>query len=634
MLIPASYKANNEPASRGVSPVGQEQAESMGKQPDGDNTNGKALKQTSYISLHNKNLPSNDANNNCNNNNSNNDCVDEDEEMALSDGDQFGLVDDADDDEEEQRTCKPKRRSVPQGDEMGAKLKHELTKYKQELKEYNETTKDLEKKYMKINFELSEMQQKHGQFASRRCPSPEMELPSETDGDVDGGLLDSYCPSSTSMDSVLTVTGRHGKNVFCSNSSFMTVLAVPNSSDTIQTAPTSLGKRKDHRHQSKLRSQPAGYGQQVLGRGHARRAQRSAAEEQENDPSFKKMYHVLKDVINTQQDHKKNYGYDLDSGEFSQLYSTIKDLKNEQVQFRNIIRHQQERISDYHTRCVKAQEIMKTQKHEIDKLHENNQQLESSIYHDIDTLRSKIDSKLKSVAQLPMLMREEHTKYENVLRENCLMAEKLHSLQKEAAQLKSKIDELGKRKLITVNRLKAAERDLKIFKNYNTALKTEKRRLAEELTTTKLQLDTLQAAGKRQLSRHREQTEKQRRELQKRIYDLELKLSRSQNSTSSLIQERDSLIAELQTQLHTLVHNFEVSQKHIRVLRRHIYTMTSGGATGCPASGSLSAPLGGATPQRSTATSEQGMTRAAAQSQPSSPGATRLGTPRSLKARA
>lgn len=155
------------------------------------------------------------------------------------------------------------------------------------------------------------------------------------------------------------------------------------------------------------------------------------------------------------------------------------------------------------------------------------------------------------------------------------MAEKLDLLQEEAKQLRTKIDELNKRRTITVNRLKAAERDLKIFKNYNATLKAEKHRMSNDLNSMKQELDALQLASKRNLTRHREQTDKQRRELQKRIYDLEAKLNRSQNSTSGLIQERDSLISELQTQLHTLVHNFEISQKHIRVLRRHIYTMTS-----------------------------------------------------------
>ncbi|EDV99145.1 GH13692 [Drosophila grimshawi] len=518
------------------------------------------LAKKSYSSQHQlASLPGEDINTKC---------AKADDDLGLGNIDQFGLEDDE----------QPKRRHNSQGDEIGAKLKHELSKYKQELEEYNETTRDLEKKYMKINDELSEMQQKHDQFADRR---------SEMDVD-ESGTLQGYSPSSTtSIGSEVTVK-RKTSNLFHSNTSF---LEAASSCEELLKHSELRPVKILHNLSAQIDSV---YSRRHVGDTPTNRLTRRGkrVEDQENDPTtLKQMYHVLKDVINTQQDNRRKNAYDRENGDFNQLYTTIKDLKSEQLEFRNIIRHQQDRISDYHTRCVKAHDIMKTQKHEIDKLQVNNNQLESSIFHDIDSLRSKIDIKLKSVAQLPLLMHEEHIKYEKALRENCLMAEKMHTLQKEATQLKTKIDELGKRKLITVNRLKAAERDLKIFKNYNATLKTEKRRIADELATMRAQMDSLQAASKRQLSRHREQTEKQRRELQKRIFDLELKLSRSQNSTSSLIQERDSLIAELQTQLHTLVHNFEVSQKHIRVLRRHIYTMTTGGVvSGSAAGASAGAP--------------------------------------------
>ncbi|XP_050741421.1 myosin-2 heavy chain, non muscle isoform X2 [Drosophila biarmipes] len=504
---------------------------------------------------------------------------------------------------------------LPSSEAIGSKLKEELCKYKQELKEYNETTKDLEEKYMKINFELSEMQQKHDHFVSSRGQSSEMDMGSEADP---GG----FYSSASSVASKMTIR-RKSPQILRSNTSFMTVLSAQSSCDEIRRKKYSTeGCRhqpKHHRNKESLSSQVDSVFDsrivETLANRHVKRRKRSLEQDdREREPaSFKDVYNVLKDVINTSQDHKykheRDRERDRDSGDLSQLLTTIKSLKSEQHQFRTLIRQQQERIADYHTRCVKAQDIMSTQKHEIEKLHVNNKQLESSIYHDIDSLRSKIDNKLKSVSHLPKMMRDEHTKYE-----------------KEAMQLKVKIDDLGRRKLVTINRLKAAERDLKIFKNYNSALKTEKRKLTQELTTTKDQLEQLQASSKRQLSRHREQSEKQRRDLQKKIYDLELKLSRSQNSTSSLIQERDSLIAELQTQLHTLVHNFEVSQKHIRVLRRHIYSMTNpgGAGIGCAGGGSAGiAHLAGAGSHRPSLIriSQQG----------SSTG--RLGSPRTLKAK-
>ncbi|XP_037711277.1 keratin, type II cytoskeletal 1 isoform X2 [Drosophila subpulchrella] len=504
-------------------------------------------------------------------------------------------------------------RRLPNSEAIGSKLKEELCKYKQELKEYNETTKDLEEKYMKINYELSEMQQKHDHLVSSRGQTSEMDMGSEADPG-------SFYSSASSVASKMTIR-RKSPQILRSNTSFMTVLSAQSSCDDISQKKYSSerGNHPKHRNKESLSSQVDSVFDsrivETLANRHIKRRKKSLEQDdREREPaSFKDVYNVLKDVINTSQDHKYKHERDRDrdrgSGDLSQLLTTIKSLKSEQLQFRTLIRQQQERIADYHTRCVKAQDIMSTQKHEIEKLHVNNKQLESSIYHDIDSLRSKIDNKLKSVSHLPKMMRDEHSKYE-----------------KEAMQLKVKIDELGRRKLVTINRLKAAERDLKIFKNYNSALKTEKRKLTQELSTTKDQLEQLQASSKRQLSRHREQSEKQRRDLQKKIYDLELKLSRSQNSTSSLIQERDSLIAELQTQLHTLVHNFEVSQKHIRVLRRHIYSMTNPGGAGIGCSGGGSAGIthlaGGGSHRPSLIRINQ---------QGSSTG--RLGSPRTLKAK-
>ncbi|KAH8333501.1 hypothetical protein KR059_000379 [Drosophila kikkawai] len=468
---------------------------------------------------------------------------------------------------------------------IGSKLKEELSKYKQELKEYNETTKELEEKYMKINYELNEMQQKHDQFVEgrRKHPTSEVEMESEPDTE------DPYYNSTSSATSKITIR-RKSPQVLQSNTSFMTVLSGQSSyQDLARKKNLSSGRSSQQDRQPPKKSNVYDSGiLETLANRVSKRSRKSQDQQEEymKPQGFKNMYNVLNDVINMPKERKYKPERERDTGHLGQLLTTIQSLKSEQLQFRTVIQQQHERIADYHTRCVKAQEIMSTQKHEIDKLNANNKQLESSIYHDIDSLRCKIDTKLKSVSHLPKMMREEHTKYEKVMRENCLLADKLHVLQQEAMQLKVKIDELGRRKQAAVNRLKAAERDLKIFKNYNASLKTEKTRLTRELSDMKEQLEQLQVSSKRQLSRHREQSEKQRRDLQKRIYDLELKLNRSQNSTSSLIQERDSLIAELQTQLHTLVHNFEVSQKHIRVLRRHIYSMTNpNGGVGINSSG-------------------------------------------------
>ncbi|XP_004533366.2 girdin [Ceratitis capitata] len=464
--------------------------------------------------------------------------------------------------------------------EVGSKLKAELSKYKKELKEYNNTTKDLEEKYMKINFELNEMQQKHDRFvANRKCSKG----------------TDVYSDSSSSTGSEFSLKRKYTQ-IFHRGSSFMTVLppGCTTSNENLETeynmpeqeVTVSRRKRKlsSTSEYSSLRQQN---GQLIQQKRHIKRKSENKENEVPNDTEkyssrahtagLKDIYKVLKNVLDNNQ---KSHGLSK-TADLKELQTIIMNLQTEQSQFRSIIQQQQNCLQDYHTRCIKAQHIMQTQQIEIEKLNSNNHQLETEISTGIDQLRQKIDSKLRDVSHLPQIVREEQSKYEKVHKENNMLNERVRILQNEASQLKLKMDELARRKVMTINRLKAAERDLKIFKNYNTALKHEKRKLAEEMQKQKEQLDGVQNASKRTLARQREQTEKQRRDLQKRVFELELKLSRSQNSTTSLIQERDSLIAELQTQLNTLVHNFEVSQKHIRVLRRHIYSM-SGGNVRCP----------------------------------------------------
>lgn len=58
---------------------------------------------------------------------------------------------------------------------MNSKIHTELLKYKEELKEHKNVTKYLENKYLKLNFELNEMQEKHDNFIAERKVSTKKE---------------------------------------------------------------------------------------------------------------------------------------------------------------------------------------------------------------------------------------------------------------------------------------------------------------------------------------------------------------------------------------------------------------------------------------------------------------------------
>lgn len=296
-------------------------------------------------------------------------------------------------------------------DAVGEKLKHELSKYKQELREYNETTRALEMKYMKINSELSEMQQKHEQFVGRHSMSPSIEELGE-----EKNVSVSYITSSTSFGSNTTLMRKHS-SVYPSSSGF---LAIHDSTRHLTNAKKSASAKIRHQLGGQVEAAAdsvgdgSGHFMETLQKRYAARRAHDPIEQENNSYHVPKKGHSSSDPG---RGHKFRYEREENSSvsDFNNLYSTIENLKSDQIQCRDIIRQQQERIVAYHTRCVKAQEIMKTQKHEIDKLHGNNKQLEASIYKDIENLRTKITNKLNSVAKLPLLLREERSKYEKVM---------------------------------------------------------------------------------------------------------------------------------------------------------------------------------------------------------------------------
>ncbi|XP_037810820.1 putative leucine-rich repeat-containing protein DDB_G0290503 [Lucilia sericata] len=418
--------------------------------------------------------------------------------------------------------------------EISEKLKDELQKYRNELKEYTNSTKDLQEKYLKINSELNEMKQKHIRLINKR------NLPC--------GDFETYSDSSSSTGTVYSLR-RKCTQIFKRSKSFI----------LLNEQPLKQMLYNSHKEDAKITETMEQKVQQILAN------KENIKPVYDND--LQNVYMALKTVMDDQSKAQQS------STEIFSLKNTITKLQDDSERFCSIIEEQKNTLSDYRSRFAQAQQLVQQQQIEIEKLNSNNQQLEADASIIIDQLRNRIETKLRDVEFLTDVMREEQLKKERAIKENLKLNERLEAMQAEANQLKIKLEEMSRRKMSTITRLKVAERDLKIFKDYNTALKQEKRKLNEKMKIMSGQLESLQNASKRTMNRQREHNEKQRRELQKRIYDLEMKLNRSQNSTSSLIQERDSLIAELQSQLNSLVHNFEVSQKHIRVLRRHIYTM-------------------------------------------------------------
>lgn len=264
-----------------------------------------------------------------------------------------------------------------------------------------------------------------------------------------------------------------------------------------------------------------------------------------------------------------------DTNEITKLYDTVKSLQDEQENFRNLIRSQQEQLNNFQTKYFQAENIIKLQKNEIQQLNHTHSLLENKLNSSINSLKTKLQEKIDEAAHLPQAIKTEKIKVEKLSKQNCELITRLQEVKHELALTRAKLVEAAQKRTTTVAKLKSGEKDLKIFKNQNNVLKSEKRALVEELKKLKNMNDDLTKRNSQSISRQKERGESQQRMLQKKILDLELELTRCKNSASELVEERDKLIAELHQQLNTLVHNFEVSQKHIRMLRKHIHAMST-----------------------------------------------------------
>lgn len=250
------------------------------------------------------------------------------------------------------------------------------------------------------------------------------------------------------------------------------------------------------------------------------------------------------------------------------------DLKKKHSESQSIIKNQQSELSEYQEKYAEAERKIKRQISAIEVLQTKNKYLEKQIEVRLENMKQQFDLKLKEYTNIPKLLKIEHEKLERVTREKNQLTAIIRNLRSECSTLKTKFEELVKRRDISGTRMRTLEKEMKIFKNQNAVLKDEKRRLMEDLNKTKDELKKVTSANSKSLSRTRDRFDMQKKCLERKIFQLETEVATIREQSGLVIQQRDNIINELQKQLNTLAANFETSQKHLRLLRRHIFSIT------------------------------------------------------------
>ncbi|KAH8333502.1 hypothetical protein KR059_000386 [Drosophila kikkawai] len=259
---------------------------------------------------------------------------------------------------------------------------------------------------------------------------------------------------------------------------------------------------------------------------------------------------------------------DAEAAELNLLRARVNELKEEQLEFKCIMKEQSQQLEDYRNKYLLAQQKVEEQCVSLEKLNMNNKRIEQQINTEVKEIRAKFQEKLNELLHFPKLLENEQLKLAQVCKDKDEMQTKLVVVCKELKACKTQLEQPT-----TVDvrpQLAQCQMELTQAKNELEELLRQRDLFCEQLKSTQDDLDTMRTESAKIIAGTKERAELIKSQQQQQIDRLEKELAQCRATASLSVNDREAVIREMQGQLNTLSYSFDAAQKQIKTLRNHI----------------------------------------------------------------
>ncbi|KAH8413207.1 hypothetical protein KR009_008792 [Drosophila setifemur] len=259
---------------------------------------------------------------------------------------------------------------------------------------------------------------------------------------------------------------------------------------------------------------------------------------------------------------------DADAAELNLLRARVHEMKEEQLEFKCIMKEQSQQLEDYRNKYLLAQQKVEEQCVSLEKLNMNNKRIEQQINTEVKEIRAKFQEKLNELLHFPKLLENEQLKLAQVCKEKDEMQTKLVVVCKELKACKAQMESQPAADVRP--QLAQCQMELTQARNELEELLRQRDLFCEQLKSTQDDLDTLRTESAKIIAGTKERAELIKGQQQEQVNRLEKELAQCRATASLSVNDREAVIREMQGQLNTLSYSFDAAQKQIKTLRNHI----------------------------------------------------------------